>query len=148
MVLPDSPLVVAGVTAIVIQITKFVAYGVANRRIDFERLVSTGGMPSSHTGSVTALSASAAFREGIASTEFQIAAFFSIIVIYDAAGLRRAAGRQAMVLNRLVDQMVNEHRILVRGERPLRELLGHTPFEVVVGAIFGLIFAWFWHVFT
>jgi len=80
--------------------------------------------------------------------EFQIAAFFSIIVVYDAAGLRRAAGRQAQALNRLVDRMQREHSIWIRGERPLGELLGHTPFEVVVGIVFGILFAEFWYVFV
>ena len=85
---------------------------------------------------------------GFQSMEFQLAAFFSIIIIYDAAGLRRAAGRQARVLNRLVDRMHREHRLWVRGERPLGELLGHTPFEVLVGIVFGIVFAWCWYAFV
>lgn len=148
MTLPDSPLWTASVAAIVIQIAKFISDGIRFRRLNFHRLVQTGGMPSSHAGSVTALSTATGLSRGFGSMEFQLAAFFSIIVVYDAAGLRRAAGRQAEVLNRLTDRMQREHRLWVRGEHPLAELLGHTPFEVIVGILFGIVFAWSWYGFV
>jgi hypothetical protein len=145
MRLPDSPILIAAATAVVIQIAKFVADGLIHRRVNFQRLVQTGGMPSSHAGAVTALSAATGFSAGFGSLAFQVAAFFSIIIIYDAAGLRRAAGRQARVLNRLVDQMTREHRLWVRSEGRLGELLGHTPFEVFVGMLIGGFLAWAWY---
>jgi acid phosphatase family membrane protein YuiD len=132
----------------VIQISKFIADAVIHRRLNFQRLVQTGGMPSSHSGSVATLSTATGLSAGFSSIEFQVATFFSIIVVYDAAGLRRAAGKQAQALNRLTDRMQREHRIWIRGERPLAELLGHTPFEVVVGIAFGIFFAEFWYVFV
>jgi acid phosphatase family membrane protein YuiD len=148
MRLPDSPLLAAASCAILIQIAKFVSYWVIHRRVNFQRLVQTGGMPSSHAGSVAALSGATGISAGFDSTVFQVAAFFSIIVVYDAAGLRRAAGMQAQVLNRLVDRMHREHRLILHGARPLAELLGHTPFEVLVGILFGVVFAWSWYVFV
>jgi acid phosphatase family membrane protein YuiD len=148
MKLPDSPLLAAAAAAILIQISKFISNWVIARRINFQRLVQTGGMPSSHAGSVSALSTATGLSAGFASLEFQLACFFSIIIVYDAAGLRRAAGVQAQVLNRLVDRMYREHRLWLRGERPLGELLGHTPFEVLVGIVFGVFFAWAWYVFV
>ena len=148
MRLPDSPLATAAAAALLIQLAKFISDAIRYRRINFLRLVQTGGMPSSHGGAVTALSVATGISVGFRSIEFQIAAFFSIIVVYDAAGLRRAAGRQAQVLNRMVDRMQREHRLFVRGEDPLGELLGHTPFEVLVGIVFGAIFAWCWYAFV
>jgi acid phosphatase family membrane protein YuiD len=92
-------------------------------------------MPSSHSAIVMALTAAVGKYSGLASPEFAIALIFSVVVMYDAAGLRRAAGRQAAVLNRLVDDLMH-----MRGveEQKLRELLGHTPVEVLVGAVLGI----------
>lgn len=148
MTLPDSPLLAAASCAILIQISKFISDWIIHKRLNFQRLVQTGGMPSSHAGSVAALTSATGISTGFDSTAFQIAAFFSIIVVYDAAGLRRAAGMQAQVLNRLVSRMQHEHRLILPGERPLAELLGHTPFEVLVGILFGVVFAWCWYVFV
>jgi acid phosphatase family membrane protein YuiD len=98
-------------------------------------LAETGGMPSSHSAIVMALTAAVGKYSHVTSPEFAIALIFSIVVMYDAAGLRRAAGRQAAVLNRLVDDLMH-----MRGveEQKLRELLGHTPVEVLVGAVLGI----------
>jgi len=148
MTLPDSPLLAAASCAILIQIAKFVSDWAIHKRLNFQRLVQTGGMPSSHAGSVATLSTAVGTSAGFSSIEFQVACFFSIIVVYDAAGLRRAAGMQAQVLNRLVTRMQQEHRLILPGEHPLAELLGHTPFEVLVGILFGVVFAWCWYVFV
>ncbi len=148
MTLPESPLVAAAASATLIQLSKFVSDALIHRRVNFQRLVQTGGMPSSHAGSVSTLSAATGLARGFSSMEFQIACFFSVIIVYDAAGLRRAAGKQAEVLNRLVDRMQREHRLILRGERPLAELLGHTPFEVFVGIVFGIVFARAWWAFV
>ena len=105
------------------------------RRLNLRVLAETGGMPSSHSAIVMALTAAVGKYSGLTSPEFAIALIFSIVVMYDAAGLRRAAGRQAAVLNRLVDDLMH-----MRGveEQKLRELLGHTPVEVLVGAVLGI----------
>ena len=105
------------------------------RRWNLRRFVETGGMPSSHAASVSALSAEVAFRQGVNSLLFGVTLYFSLVVMYDAAGLRRAAGRQAMVLNRLIDQHWKDPE---QETQKLMELLGHTPLEVAVGALIGL----------
>jgi acid phosphatase family membrane protein YuiD len=106
------------------------------RRLNLRVLAETGGMPSSHAAIVMGLTAAVGKHAGVSSAAFAIALIFSFVVMYDAAGLRRAAGRQAAILNRLVEDLVH-----MRGmqEQRLRELLGHTPVEVLVGAILGII---------
>src|SRR5690606_9144247 len=120
------------------QILKFVIALVSLRRIDFERLTGTGGMPSSHAASVAALATAIGIEAGWDSPLFAVAAFFSLVVIYDAAGIRRAAGRQARVLNQMIDDLKAHH--VIEGER-LRELLGHTPMEVLSGTAYGIALA-------
>lgn len=108
------------------------------RRLDFRILAAMGGMPSSHTAMVMALTTVLARLDGLASPLFAIALIFSLVVMYDAAGVRRAAGRQAAVLNRVVADL-REHRGF--HEDRLLELLGHTPFEVLGGAALGIAVA-------
>ena len=98
-------------------------------------------MPSSHAASVCALSTMVGMNEGFRSSIFCVTLFFSLIVMYDAAGLRRAAGRQAVVLNRLIDDHFKNPE---EGAQKLMELLGHTPFEVFIGALLGVGSAMFW----
>ncbi len=101
-------------------------------------IFSSGGMPSSHSASVMALSFAVGFEEGFRSTLFAITFFFSLIVMYDAAGVRRAAGKQAEILNRILDDLYHGKTLSDEEER-LKELIGHTPVEVFVGAILGII---------
>ena len=117
------------------QAAKVILTSWKQRRLNLRVLAETGGMPSSHSAIVMALTAAVGKYSGLTSPEFAIALIFSIVVMYDAAGLRRAAGRQAAVLNRLVDDLMH-----MRGveEQKLRELLGHTPVEVLVGAALGV----------
>jgi hypothetical protein len=112
------------------------------RRWNLRRFVETGGMPSSHAASVAALSTSVAVQEGIRSLLFAVILYFSLVVMYDAAGLRRAAGRQAAILNRLIDEHFQHPE---RDASRLMELLGHTPLEVLVGAVLGVACALLWH---
>jgi acid phosphatase family membrane protein YuiD len=112
------------------------------RRWNLRRFVETGGMPSSHAASVAALSTAVGMEEGFSSTLFGATLFFSLIVMYDAAGLRRAAGRQAVVLNRLIDE---HFRHPEKDAQRLMELLGHTPLEVLVGGMLGCAGALLWY---
>src|SRR5262245_49062122 len=105
-------------------------------RWNLRRFVETGGMPSSHSASVAALSTSVGIQAGFRSILFAVTLYFSLVVMYDAAGLRRAAGRHAMVLNRLIEEHFKNPE---EGAHKLMELLGHTPFEVLVGAVLGVI---------
>lgn len=105
------------------------------RSLNLRVLAETGGMPSSHSAIVMGLTTAVGKHAGITSAAFAIALIFTFVVMYDAAGLRRAAGRQAEVLNRLVEDLVHMRGVQ---EARLRELLGHTPMEVLVGAVIGL----------
>ena len=138
MPISSSPLVHALLCGLLVQLSKVLTFLVREKKINVRRLVETGGMPSSHAASVCALTTCVGLREGAGSVLFQVVLFFSLIVMYDAAGLRRAAGRQATLLNRIL----HEH-IQLPGppHERLRELLGHTPIEVLVGAVIGVLFS-------
>ncbi|MDQ6772953.1 MAG: divergent PAP2 family protein [Candidatus Dormibacteraeota bacterium] len=126
------PLVAWGIA----QMLKLIITSVAHRRLDFRVLAETGGMPSSHAAIVMGLTAAVGRIEGVDSVAFAIALVLSLVVMYDAQGVRRAAGLQAMVLNRLVEDLVSQRGL--REDR-LRELLGHTPVQVLVGALLGIV---------
>lgn len=113
----------------------------ATRHWNLRRFVETGGMPSSHAASVSSLSTLVGLRDGFGSSLFGVTLFFSLIVMYDAAGLRRAAGRHAVVLNRLIDDHFKNPE---EGAQKLMTLLGHTPLEVFVGALLGVGSAMLW----
>ena len=125
------------------QILKCVVYRLIRRPVDFRTLVHTGGMPSSHSALVACLTTCAGLIEGFSSTLFAVAMGFAMIVMYDAAGLRRTAGKMAGILNKLSEDLYLERPDQVPDR--LRELLGHTPVEVIVGAIFGVLVAWGFH---
>jgi acid phosphatase family membrane protein YuiD len=118
------------------QFLKVLLVSIRQRRLNLRVLAETGGMPSSHSALVTGLTFGIGRINGFNSAPFAIALIFSFVVMYDAAGVRRAAGRQAAVLNRLVEDLVSMRGIQ---EDRLRELLGHTPVEVLVGAVLGAV---------
>ncbi len=122
------------------QFYKLLSCVVTERRLDIRRMWGTGGMPSSHSSTVTSLAASVAIVEGETSTLFAIALIFSGVVMYDAAGIRRAAGKQAGVLNKIVERLAHKIEEKIHDET-LKELLGHTPFEVLIGALLGIVVA-------
>ena len=107
------------------------------KKFDFKRIIGSGGMPSSHSSFVMALTMSIGFTQGFDSVAFAISAVMSFVVMYDAAGVRRSAGLQAAILNKLVESVMNADF----SEKRLKELLGHTPIEVFAGAILGVIIA-------
>lgn len=115
------------------------------RPFELSRIVGSGGMPSSHASFVSALSTSIGLKYGFNSDMFAIAAVFSLIIIYDAGGVRRAVGEQANILNKLIKQL--DFKQLSKGKdkeiiiKELKELVGHTPFEVLIGALLGIVFA-------
>jgi acid phosphatase family membrane protein YuiD len=117
------------------QAAKVIIYSIREHGLNLRVLAVTGGMPSSHSAIVMGMTTAVGKYAGINSPQFAIALIFSFVVMYDAAGLRRAAGRQAAILNRLVEDLVNMRGVQ---EAKLRELLGHTPVEVLAGAILGV----------
>ena len=142
-VLRDAPaLTIALTTLFSAQLLKFVGTWLFSRRVDFTRLTGMGGMPSAHAASVSALSTSVGLERGWDSTLFGAVAFISLLIIYDAAGIRQAASRQAQLLNQMLEDLKTHHSI--RGER-LVERLGHTYAEVFVGAVYGVAIALLLH---
>ncbi|MFQ5857139.1 MAG: divergent PAP2 family protein [Anaerolineae bacterium] len=121
------------------QLLKVVVDSVSSRRLDFSNWASAGGMPSSHSALVAALATSIGLRNGFTSDVFAIAFILAMVVMYDAAGVRRAASIQARILNQMIDELFQGHPI---SEERLREFLGHTPVEVIAGAAIGVLFAW------
>lgn len=129
--------------AAIAQILKFIGYILTHKSMNFKILTTTGGMPSSHSSGTVALATVVGFICGFESVEFAIAAGFSIIVMYDAAGLRRSAGKTAACLNKMMEEFYEGKPL--DPSKKLKELLGHTPFEVFVGAILGIAIAYFNH---
>ena len=118
-----------------VQLTKFITDLVKNKKVDLKVLVASGGMPSSHSSIVTSLMTLIGINEGFDSILFAIAFVFGMIVMYDAAGVRRAAGKQAGILN----QLIYSNQVKVNTNEKLKELIGHTPKQVFVGALWGIV---------
>ncbi len=127
------------------QVIKFCLFTLRNRKINFKIFTTTGGMPSSHSAGVMGLSTTVGIIAGFSSLIFAVAFGYALIVMYDAAGLRRAAGKTAACLNRMMDDFYKHDLQAVGGK--LKELLGHTPLEVVAGAAFGIFYAFWFHSF-
>lgn len=119
------------------QLLKVIFYAFKHRTLNLERLVGAGGMPSSHTSIVIGLSTAIAKVYGLSSPLFAIAVILAFVVMYDASGVRRAAGEQAKVLNRLLFEQHGPDET----QEMLKELLGHTPLEVFGGAVLGFALA-------
>ena len=123
---------------LLIQIWKFIWDMIVNKRINLRRLLGAGGMPSSHSAVVTSLATLIGYYEGLDSAIFALSVIFALVVMYDAAGVRRAAGKQARILNQILN---TKNMAGVTVHEKLIELLGHTPFEVAVGAVVGICYA-------
>jgi acid phosphatase family membrane protein YuiD len=119
------------------QASKVIIDSVVLHRFSVRRLATAGGMPSSHSALVVSLTTIIGRLQGVQSPLFAMALIFSTVVMYDATGVRRAAGQQAIIINRLLDDLFIAHRG-IHQER-LRELLGHTPIEVIAGALLGIV---------
>ena len=125
------------------QVLKVVIILIREHRLDLRYFILSGGMPSAHSATVCALAMAVAMTEGLSSVAFGIAAILAIVVMYDAAGLRRSVSRQSIILNRIVKEL-RDKRPKGEVERDLREFIGHTPFQVIVGAVLGTLIAWLW----
>ena len=121
------------------QIIKCVVFLIIKRKLDLRLFTTTGGMPSSHSAGVMGLSTAVGLINGFHSIEFAISIGFACIVMYDAAGVRRAAGKQAACLNRIIMDVYKQDLEEAGGK--LKELLGHTPIQVFVGAAYGVLYA-------
>lgn len=122
------------------QILKTIIHTALTRSFVAERMVGSGGMPSSHSSTVCALATSTCLQYGSDSFEFAIASFFAIVVMYDAIGVRRETGIQARVLNEMMELFSHMGKD-VSMEDKLKEFVGHTPLQVLAGAILGILIA-------
>ena len=118
------------------QVSKTIYELIRQRKLIVSRLVSSGGMPSSHSALVTGLAAATGRVSGLGSAPFAITVVLAVIVMYDAAGVRRAVSIQARILNQMIDEAFQGHPI---AEKRLRELIGHTPVQVIVGGLLGIL---------
>ncbi len=139
-ILDNHILIIALFACLLAQVLKAIVSVVQHGKIDFRAMIGTGGMPSAHSALVTALAMGVGQTAGWASGEFAIAFCFAIIVMYDAAGVRQAAGKQARILNQILDELFHEHPTF--NEDRLKELLGHTPVQVIAGSLLGVAVSW------
>ena len=119
------------------QFLKLIITFIQERKWDFGKLVSAGGMPSSHSSFVTALTIGIGQVEGYGSSLFAACAVLSFIVMYDATGVRWESGQQAAVINKIVEMLQDPN---IKLETQLKEILGHTPLQVFAGVVLGVIF--------
>ncbi|MGE6629936.1 divergent PAP2 family protein [Bacillus sp. NPDC077027] len=146
-VLTNFPLLASLAAIFFAQFVKVPIQFIISRRLDWSLITSTGGMPSSHSAAVTALSTGIALEHGVGSSIFAIAAIFAVITMFDATGVRRQAGEQATVLNKLVtdfNRFVAEAKLFPNAkeeekQKKLKELLGHKPIEVFFGGLTGIL---------
>ena len=131
------------ISALIAQILKFLYFLIVHKKVNFKIFTTTGGMPSSHSAGVIALSMTVGYNEGLNSIIFAVALGYAFVVMYDAAGIRRSAGKIAATMNRVMEEFY-AHRPSAAGEK-LKELLGHTPFEVFMGAILGIVVSYIIH---
>lgn len=127
---------------IIAQTIKVTTGVIKQKKFDFRWFVGTGGMPSSHAAGASCLATAVGLEYGFDSVVFALAASFALVVMFDAQGVRRAAGRQARILNKITDDIYWQGKI---DEGRLRELVGHTPIEVIVGFFLGIIIAFLAH---
>lgn len=135
---------VAALSWLTAQILKTIINLCITKKFKAERLVGAGGMPSSHTALVVSMAIATAKQCGTSSPEFALAALFAAVVMYDAMGVRYAAGEQAKVINQLVDEWLDTVKFdqeKIPHFKELKEMLGHTPIEVIGGIIVGVIVA-------
>ena len=128
---------------IIAQILKTIIHTLFTKNFDAERLVGGGGMPSSHSAGVMGLATTVGLIQGFASVDYAMALGYALVVMYDAAGVRRAAGKQAACLNKIIMDIYKQELKEAGGK--LKELLGHTPIQVFWGAVLGAVYAYYMH---
>jgi len=135
----NNQIFLAGFIAwIIAQILKILTHYIQQRELDLTRIVGSGGMPSSHSSLVMGISTGIGIKYGWGSDIYILALVFSVIVMYDASGVRRSVGKQAIILNRIIKNLYQHKKIQ---EAKLKEFVGHTPKEVLAGALLGIITA-------
>jgi hypothetical protein len=129
---------VAFISWFIAQAMKVVLTLIIDKRFNLYRMIGSGGMPSSHSSLVMGISTAVGIKVGWESPLYAVALATSLIVMYDASGVRRAVGKQAIILNQIIEDAYQHKPV---GQERLKELIGHTPFEVFAGAILGIVIA-------
>lgn len=122
-----------------VQLIKTIIHAIVTKKVDFTRLVGDGGMPSGHSATVSSLAVSAAMVYGLGSFEFAIALVFAIVVCKDAMGVRLETGKQAAIINDIVEAfnvLTSEEKL---PDAKLKEFVGHTPLQVIAGILLGIV---------
>ena len=128
---------------IISQVSKLVIYWIINKKLEIERMFGDGGMPSAHAATVCSLATYTAISFGAGSFEFAFALIFAMVVCRDAMGVRRESGKQAALLNEMRKNLSIQDLTAVK----LKEFVGHTPIQVIVGGVIGILNAIFWSLF-
>lgn len=134
-------LIIPAIVWFISQLIKLIITLITERRLVFSQLVSMGGMPSAHSATVTALAITIGKTQGWGSPLFALSVFFALIVMYDAGGVRRTVGTQSVVLNKILDELLKGN---LEFDERLREFIGHTMLQIVIGAMLGVGLAWWW----
>lgn len=137
-ILSNKIFITTVISWIVAQFIKLMISFIREKKFDFRWLVGTGGMPSSHVSGASCLSTAVGLQYGFESVYFALAASFAIVVMFDAQGVRRASGKQARILNKVMEDIYWQGKIQ---EGRLREFIGHTPIEVIAGFFLGITIA-------
>ena len=142
--LVTNPYLITAISAwAVAQVVKTILYALMNGRLDWERLFGDGGMPSGHSATVSSLAVFCALMHGTGSHEFAVSAILAIIVCHDATGVRHETGKQAVLINEIMDAI---EKLKVEHKMPaieLKEFVGHTPLQVAAGITLGILDALF-----
>lgn len=124
------------------QLIKTILYLIKTKKLNLERMVGAGGMPSAHSASVCSMTIAVAKTQGFSSPLFAVSFLLAVIVMYDAMGVRRAAGQHAKVINMIVKKNQSDiSSYIPKNKKQLKEFLGHTPIEVMGGALLGILIA-------
>jgi acid phosphatase family membrane protein YuiD len=132
-------IIIALITWVLNQSLKLILFYISEKKWDIRRFVGAGGMPSTHSALSVCVAVTIGLKEGWGSPLFALAIVLAFIIMADAAGVRRETGKQAKVLNKMILEFFKEIKLK---DRHLKELVGHTPFEVIVGAFIGITMAW------
>ena len=133
-------ILLAGITGwATAQVLKTIIYAILNKEISFERLFGDGGMPSGHSATVSAMATMSLLHYGIGSFEFAVTAMLAIIVMHDAMGVRLETGKQAKVINEMIELLTEKNYVQAFSEERLKEFVGHTPLQVGAGCILGIL---------
>ena len=134
-VILNFPLMIALASMAIAQIAKLIYYYFREGELNLFHFIEAGGMPSAHSATVSSMTMAIGLTSGFSSAYFALSLVFSLVVMYDAMGVRRAASKQAFILNKIVDDMYGNNKGKIE---KLKELMGHSPVEVLVGSILGI----------